>query len=47
VPPSLVRTCSSPFDRPLIAQARQEGFTLVTADPRIHAYDVTVLDPLT
>jgi PIN domain nuclease of toxin-antitoxin system len=36
-----------PFDRLLIAQARQEGFTLVTADPRIHAYDVAVLDPLT
>jgi PIN domain nuclease of toxin-antitoxin system len=36
-----------PFDRLLIAQARQEGFTLVTADMRIHAYDVAVLDPLT
>ena len=36
-----------PFDRLLIAQARQEGFTLVTADARIHAYDVAVLDPLT
>jgi PIN domain nuclease of toxin-antitoxin system len=35
-----------PFDRLLIAQARQEGFTLVTADTRIHAYDVAVLDPL-
>jgi PIN domain nuclease of toxin-antitoxin system len=35
-----------PFDRLLIAQARHEGLTLVTADPRIHAYDVTVLDPL-
>ena len=35
-----------PFDRLLIAQARQEGLTLVTADTRIHAYDVTVLDPL-
>jgi PIN domain nuclease of toxin-antitoxin system len=35
-----------PFDRLLIAQAQQEGFTLVTADPRIHAYDVAVLDPL-
>jgi PIN domain nuclease of toxin-antitoxin system len=35
-----------PFDRLLVAQARQEGFTLVTADPRIHAYDVAVLDPL-
>lgn len=36
-----------PFDRLLIAQARQEGFTLVTADRRIHGYDVAVLDPLT
>jgi PIN domain nuclease of toxin-antitoxin system len=35
-----------PFDRLLIAQARQEGLTLVTADPRIRAYDVAVLDPL-
>lgn len=35
-----------PFDRLLIAQARQEGLTLVTADKRIHAYDVAVLDPL-
>jgi hypothetical protein len=30
----------------LIAQAQQEGLTLVTADTRIHAYDVAVLDPL-
>ena len=36
-----------PFDRLLIAQARQEGLTLVTADTRIRAYDVAVLDPLT
>lgn len=36
-----------PFDRLIIAQARQEGFTLVTADTRIRAYDVAVLDPLT
>jgi len=35
-----------PFDRLLVAQARQEGLTLVTADTRIHAYDVAVLDPL-
>jgi PIN domain nuclease of toxin-antitoxin system len=35
-----------PFDRLLIAQARYRGLTLVTADPRIHAYDVAVLDPL-
>jgi PIN domain nuclease of toxin-antitoxin system len=36
-----------PFDRLLIAQARQEGLTLVTADARIRAYEVAVLDPLT
>lgn len=35
-----------PFDRLLIAQAQQEGFALVTADTRIHAYDVAILDPL-
>jgi PIN domain nuclease of toxin-antitoxin system len=35
-----------PFDRLLIAQAQQDGLTLVTADARIHAYDVAVLDPL-
>ncbi len=34
-----------PFDRLLVAQARHEGFTLVTADTRLHAYDVAVLDP--
>lgn len=34
-----------PFDRLLIAQARHEGLTLVTADARLHAYDVAVLDP--
>jgi PIN domain nuclease of toxin-antitoxin system len=36
-----------PFDRLLVAQARLEGFTLVSADARIRAYDVAVLDPLT
>lgn len=35
-----------PFDRLLIAQARLDGFTLMTADSRIVAYDVAVLDPL-
>lgn len=35
-----------PFDRLLVAQARQGGFTLMTADSRIAAYDVAVLDPL-
>jgi PIN domain nuclease of toxin-antitoxin system len=35
-----------PFDRLLIAQARQEGYTLVSADERMRAYDIAVLDPL-
>jgi PIN domain nuclease of toxin-antitoxin system len=30
----------------IIAQARHEGFTLVTADARITAYEVAVLDAL-
>lgn len=34
-----------PFDRLLIAQARAEGLTFVTADERIAAYDVETLDP--
>ena len=33
-----------PFDRLLIAQALTEGFTLVTADPQILAYDVLTID---
>ena len=33
-----------PFDRMLVAQARVEGLTLVTADERIRRYDVAVLD---
>ena len=32
-----------PFDRLLIAQARIEGLTIVTRDPRIGQYDVPVL----
>ena len=32
-----------PFDRLLIAQARDEGLTLVTVDPAMRAYDVAVL----
>lgn len=32
-----------PFDRLLVAQARCEGLTLVTADARIAEYDVLVL----
>ena len=34
-----------PFDRMLIAQARVEALTFVTADPRCRAYDVPVLPP--
>jgi PIN domain nuclease of toxin-antitoxin system len=33
-----------PFDRLLISQARAEGLTIVTADPRFAAYDVSVID---
>ncbi len=33
-----------PFDRLLVAQARGEGLTLVTADRRMSAYDVPILD---
>lgn len=32
-----------PFDRLLIAQARIEGLTIVTRDPRFRRYDVPVL----
>ena len=32
---------ADPFDRMLIAQARAEGLTLLTADPWIARYDVT------
>jgi PIN domain nuclease of toxin-antitoxin system len=32
-----------PFDRMLVAQAQSEGFTIVTRDERIAAYDVPVL----
>lgn len=33
-----------PFDRLLVAQAREEGMTLVTADAVMRAYDVATLD---
>lgn len=33
-----------PFDRLVIAQARCERLTIVTADPRFAAYDVPVVD---
>lgn len=35
-----------PFDRLLVVQARHEGYTLVSADERLSAYDVALLDPL-
>jgi PIN domain nuclease of toxin-antitoxin system len=34
---------ADPFDRLLIAQARAENLTLVTADPRFERYDVALL----
>ena len=33
-----------PFDRTLVAQAKVERLTLVTADPRILQYDVPAID---
>lgn len=33
-----------PFDRLLVAQARCEGMTLVTAEGLLNAYDVPILD---
>lgn len=33
-----------PFDRTLIAQARQEGFVLLTVDPHFSAYDVQLFN---
>ena len=35
---------ADPFDRMLIAQARQESLTLLTADPRFRPYDVRTID---
>jgi PIN domain nuclease of toxin-antitoxin system len=32
-----------PFDRLLVAQAHEEGFTLVTHDPKLSAYSVSLL----
>jgi PIN domain nuclease of toxin-antitoxin system len=32
-----------PFDRLLVAQASQDDLTLVTADPKVQAYDVNTL----
>jgi PIN domain nuclease of toxin-antitoxin system len=33
-----------PFDRLLVAQARSEHLTIMTADRRIAAYDVSLVD---
>jgi len=35
---------NDPFDRMLVAQAQCEELTLVTADPKIAAYQIRVLD---
>ncbi len=34
---------TDPFDRLLIAQAKAENFTLITADPKIAKYPITVM----
>ena len=41
--PDLPRLHGDPFDRLLIAQARHEGLTLVSADSMMRAYPVEVL----
>ena len=38
---------ADPFDRLLIAQAQQEGLTIVTSDQAIGDYEVAVLDART
>ncbi len=35
---------SDPFDRLLVAQAKLEGFTLVTHDKRLKSYAIKVLE---
>lgn len=35
---------NDPFDRLLIAQAKVEGFTLVTGDEQIKKYDVSIME---
>jgi PIN domain nuclease of toxin-antitoxin system len=32
-----------PFDRLLVAQAQMEGLPLMTADPKLAAYDVEII----
>ena len=41
---SLPHHHNDPFDRMLVAQARCENLSLVTADPAIAAYDVHTID---
>jgi PIN domain nuclease of toxin-antitoxin system len=41
---ALPRHHADPFDRMLVAQARVEGLTLVTADARIRLYEVPILN---
>ena len=42
---ALPRHHADPFDRMLVAQARIEGLTIVTADPKIARYDVPTMAP--
>lgn len=39
----LFRGHQDPFDRMLVAQAKAEGLTLITSDPKIWKYKVSVL----
>jgi PIN domain nuclease of toxin-antitoxin system len=42
---ALPRHHADPFDRMLVAQARIEGLTIVTADARVAQYDVPTMAP--
>ncbi len=42
---ALPRHHADPFDRMLVAQARIEGLTIVTADPKLALYDVPTMAP--
>ena len=41
--PKLANHHRDPFDRLLVAQARVENMTIITADQQVHAYDVKTL----
>jgi PIN domain nuclease of toxin-antitoxin system len=43
-PEALPRHHRDPFDRMLVAQARMESLTIVTADRSFRDYDVDLLD---